>query len=80
MPEVQPAKSMKGDIEAAEAHSRKALDIEPRFGPAWNNLALVALERGDRREALGFLEKAAETGYEPHPDLVREIKAGLDEA
>ena len=68
---------MKDDLDAAEFHSTKALEIEPHFGPALNNLALVALERGQYEKAQEFVDKARATGYEPHPDLVGEIKAKL---
>lgn len=68
---------MKGDLDEAEATCRKVLALQPGFGPAWNNLALVALERGEHKAALEYLEKAAATGFAPHPDLVAEVKAVL---
>lgn len=71
---------MKGELDAAEFHSVKALEIEPHFGPALNNLALVALERGQYQKAQDFVDQARQTGYEPHPDLVGEIKAKLAKA
>ena len=71
---------MKGDVAAAEHFSVKALEIEPMFGPALNNLALVAMEQNDFVKAKEFMDRARETGFEPHPGMVREIEDGLAKA
>ena len=68
---------MKGELDTAEFHSTKALEVEPMFGPALNTLALIAMERGDFAKAKEFVARARETGFEPHPDMVREIEAAL---
>lgn len=70
-------KYMQGDLDGAADMSQKALTAQPQFGPAYNNLALVAFERGDAKAARELLDKAIATGFEPHPDFVRDVNAKL---
>ncbi len=47
------------EIQKAQTHYRKTLDIEPKFSPAANNLAwLMAEHGGNLDEALAFAENA----------------------
>lgn len=50
-----------GDGEKAESYYRKALEINPKFAPAANNLAWHLADRGENiDEALGFARTAKE--------------------
>ena len=44
---------------------------------ASNNMALVHMERGEYAKAKECLDMAVETGFTPHPGLVREIAEKL---
>ncbi len=60
------------DIEGAEAHLRKALEIEPRFSAAWNHLGTIAYQTRRFEEAEGRFRKALEVdphAYEPLVNL-----------
>ena len=52
----------------------KALEIEPMFGPAYNNIGLAYLEKGEPKKALMYFDKAVETGLELEPHVVAEIQ------
>ena len=49
--------------------SRKALDMDPNFGPAWDTLAVAAYRQGDKAKAREYLAKVEETGFPPNPEL-----------
>ncbi len=51
---------MEGREKEAEAAYRRALALEPSIAPAWNNLGLLLLERGEAREAIPLLRRALE--------------------
>ena len=57
-----------------ETH-KKALDLEPEFPVAHNNLAIALLEAGRVDEAARHLEKAEALGYEVAPEIKQEIAA-----
>ncbi len=74
-----------GDLDAAEARFRLALEHRPGFSEARANLALVAAERGHLAEA----ERHAKDALESNPDfalgwstlgLVQERRGALDDA
>jgi tetratricopeptide (TPR) repeat protein len=67
---------MMGQTEDAEKSLLKAVEIEPNFGPAWNTLALVALDAKDFAKAAEYADKAAASGYQVAPEIIDEIKAG----
>jgi len=48
----------RGDLDKAEEHFRKCLEIKPDTGMAYFNLYRIYLSRGRREEALGYLEEA----------------------
>ncbi len=53
--------SMKKQLNLAELHYRKALEINPDFAPAANNLAyLLSIQDKNIDEALGYARKAKE--------------------
>jgi tetratricopeptide (TPR) repeat protein len=54
-----------GDLVAAVADLRAALDIDPSLPPAWTNLAVVFAQQGREREAAIARERAAAAEAEP---------------
>jgi YMGG-like Gly-zipper/Tetratricopeptide repeat len=54
------------DASTSEAHLRASIDAKPT-APAWNNLGLLLLAKGDRARAQDAFEAAVriEPGYEP---------------
>jgi tetratricopeptide (TPR) repeat protein len=63
-----------GDLEESAKALEAAVSIEPLFGPAWNNLALVSAEKGDWARAKECVAKAQETGYEVPEAFLKEIE------
>lgn len=53
-----------GETDAAEQIYQHILDLDPRCSPAYNNLALIAESRGDRKNMRAHLEKSLEMN--PH--------------
>ena len=52
------ARQKKGDLQGAIAHYEKAIDIDPHFYPAFNNLGAAYERQGDHRRAEEVLLKA----------------------
>jgi len=65
---------MRGELEDSIRYSRKALELAPDFGPAWNNLALAHLELGEHAQAAEYLAKAIALGFEPPAKVLEELK------
>jgi len=60
------ALSFKGDIEAAIAECRVAIDIDPDFGNPYNDIGAYLIELGRSDEAIPWLERAKlAKRYEP---------------
>lgn len=60
------------DIEGAEAHLRKAIEIEPQFAAAWNHLGTIAYQTRRFELAESHFRKALEAdphAYEPLVNL-----------
>jgi Tfp pilus assembly protein PilF len=60
------------DIEGAEAHLKKAIEVEPRFSAAWNHLGTIAYQTRRFEEAEARFRKALEVdpnAYEPLVNL-----------
>jgi tetratricopeptide (TPR) repeat protein len=55
-----------GELDAAAAHYRRALDADPHFFSAAMNLGVLAARAGRSDEAVGWLERA--TALEPRSD------------
>jgi len=73
----------KGDIEAARASFEKALEIQPDFFPALNNLAQIDYRLGETERAKARYLKYIETHDKPAPAMIamadlaeRERRAG----
>ena len=49
-----------GDLDAAMAAFREAVEIDPGFAPAYTGIATVAVEQGDYEQAAAAAEKAVE--------------------
>ena len=64
---------MMGELDESEKVSMKAIAMYPGFAPAYNNLALVALERGDFDAAIENVDKAVELGFEVDPRFLEEL-------
>jgi tetratricopeptide (TPR) repeat protein len=66
------------DLAGAEAAFRRATELDPALGPAWNNLAQVLHERGDDPAARETLQRALQLGgpwRETYERTLREIGA-----
>jgi protein O-GlcNAc transferase len=62
----------------AERSFREALDVDPRFGEAHSNLALVCLLTSRPEEAQTHVRLAEEARFKVNPELKRRIRAALD--
>ena len=63
-----------GEIDAAESAWKTAVDIDPRFGEAHNNLgALYAMARR-KLDAAREVEAAERAGFRVHPQLKEDIR------
>lgn len=62
-----------GAREDAERHWSEAVRIDPRLGEAWNNLAVVYLQTGRKREAQDAVTRAERTGFRVNPRLKDDI-------
>ncbi|MGE4504997.1 MAG: tetratricopeptide repeat protein, partial [Desulfovibrionaceae bacterium] len=67
----------RGEYDEAQPLLEQAVTKEPMFGPAWNNLALVHMEKKEWPRAKECLEKAAESGYDVPAALLDEVNANL---
>ncbi|HKJ70232.1 MAG TPA: PA2778 family cysteine peptidase [Gammaproteobacteria bacterium] len=66
-----------GDLNGAEEALRAALDRHPRAAEAWNNLAVVLADRGEKGAAVAAAEKAVELGDAPaYRRTLREVGGG----
>ena len=57
----------------AERAYRAAIDIDPKAGEAWNNLAVVYLETSRYEEADKAVKAAEKVGFHVHPQLKEDI-------
>jgi len=65
---------MDGDWDMCIFQSGKALEIEPHFGPAYNNIGLAYLEKGEHAKAVENFDKAQANGYDVEPSILAEIE------
>src|SRR5256885_2839998 len=52
------AELQRGNLDAAERDFKEVLTADPKAGPAYTNLGVIAMRREKWGEALGFLTKA----------------------
>ncbi|KAF1076611.1 tetratricopeptide repeat protein [Halodesulfovibrio sp. MK-HDV] len=70
---IASAHYMLGELDESEKISKKTIASYPAFAPAYNNLALVALEREDFAVAIENVDKAVELGFEVDPNFLAEL-------
>ena len=63
-----------GQVDAAEREWKTAVDIDPRFGEAHNNLAALFAMSGRRQDAEAEVQAAERAGYRVHPQLKEDIR------
>ena len=61
----------------AEREFRAAIAVEPKFGEALSNLALVCLLTGRAQEAQSYVRVAEEAKFTVNPELKRRIREAL---
>ena len=66
---------MRGNLDESIALSERAIKQEPGFGPAYNNLALAWLEKGDGKKSLEYATLAQANGFEVDPKFLAELEA-----
>jgi tetratricopeptide (TPR) repeat protein len=59
----------------AEREYKRATEIDPKAGEAFNNLAVVYLQTGRPKEADEAVKAAEKAGFKVHPQLKADIKA-----
>ncbi len=67
-----------GDRELAEFEWKVAIDIDPKLGAAYNNLAVLYLQDGRRRDALAAVKSAERGGYQVNPQVKDDIAVLAD--
>jgi tetratricopeptide (TPR) repeat protein len=64
-----------GDRAAAEQHWSDAVKINSKLGEAWNNLAVIHLGAGRKKEAEDAVRNAERAGFRVNPRLKDDIRA-----
>ncbi|MDD9301585.1 MAG: tetratricopeptide repeat protein [Desulfobacter sp.] len=64
---------MKGLVEEGIKANLEALEVQPQFPIAHNNLAVAYLQNKDYEKAILHCDKAVELGFEVAPDLLKEL-------
>lgn len=64
-----------GDRDAAERFWYEAVTINRELGAAWNNLAVIYLGSGRKKEAEDAVRSAERAGFQVHPQLKADIRA-----
>ena len=59
-----------GDLDKCVTHNARAIELDPDFGMAYNNLAVSYFHKGDKSKAKEAAAKAQEKGYPVHPDFL----------
>jgi tetratricopeptide (TPR) repeat protein len=63
-----------GDAIAARERWELAVKVDPKLGEAWNNLAVVYMQSGRRRDAEEAVRNAEKHGFRVNPQLKEDIK------
>ena len=66
----------KGEFEAAIRENLQALELNPNFALAHNNLIHAYRAVGDDESAKTHCEKALELGFQVNPELAAELGCG----
>jgi tetratricopeptide (TPR) repeat protein len=64
-----------GDRAAAERHWSDAVQINSKLGEAWNNLAVIHLGAGRKKDAEDAVKNAERAGFRVNPRLRDDIRA-----
>jgi tetratricopeptide (TPR) repeat protein len=64
---------MKGMVDESIEAGLKAIEIEPDFPVAHNNMIIAYLQKGEYEKAALHCDKAVELGYEVAPEVLNEI-------
>jgi tetratricopeptide (TPR) repeat protein len=64
-----------GDREQAEHYWSEAVKVNARLGEAWNNLAVIHLGAGRKKEAEDAVRNAERAGFRVNPRLKDDIRA-----
>ena len=63
-----------GEIEGAEANWKAAVDVNPKYGEAHNNLAVVYMQTGRLTEAEQEMRLAEKNGFRVNPQFKTDLK------
>ena len=61
-------------VEKSIETNLRALDVEPSFAAAHNNLAIAFLENGDHHSAMEHCDRAIEIGYDVAPEIIKDLE------
>jgi len=65
---------MTGQITESIQTNHKALELEPNFAVAHNNLAIAYIENGQYDLAVEHCDKALKLGYDVSPEILKELE------
>jgi tetratricopeptide (TPR) repeat protein len=54
-------------------HYKRVVEIDPRFAPAYNNLAVVSFYQKNYELARKYLKKAEDLGFKVHAKFKKEL-------
>ena len=63
-----------GEAEAAEANWKAAIEVNPKYGEAHNNLAVIYMQSGRLTESEAELKLAEKNGFRVNPQLKADLK------
>jgi Flp pilus assembly protein TadD len=63
-----------GERDAAEANWKAAVDVNPKYGEAHNNLAVIYMQSGRLKEAEQELKLAERNGFNVNPQFKNDLK------
>ena len=66
-----------GRKEETEAFWQKTLEINPNYGEAWRNLAILFYEKKDIAKAAEFAKNAHVRGAQLPPELMKLLEASV---
>ncbi len=69
-----------GEVESAEANWKAAVDVNPKYGEAHNNLAVIYMQTGRLTEAARELKLAEKNGFRVNPQFKNDLRDRLKAA